>query len=44
MSARRPKTFPEPAPATAAVRCAVYTWRSTEDGLEQEFNSLHTQY
>ncbi len=25
-------------------RCAVYTRKSTEDGLEQEFNSLHAQY
>jgi site-specific DNA recombinase len=25
-------------------RCAVYTRKSTEDGLEQEFNSLDTQY
>lgn len=26
-----------------ALRCAVYTRKSTEDGLEQEFNSLHAQ-
>ncbi len=25
------------------VRCAVYTRKSTEDGLEQEFNSLDAQ-
>ena len=25
------------------LRCAVYTRKSTEDGLEQEFNSLHAQ-
>lgn len=25
------------------VRCGVYTRKSTEDGLEQEFNSLHAQ-
>ena len=25
-------------------RCAVYTRKSTEDGLEQEFNSLDAQY
>jgi DNA invertase Pin-like site-specific DNA recombinase len=24
-------------------RCAVYTRKSTEDGLEQEFNSLDAQ-
>src|SRR5579862_3247884 len=26
-----------------AVRCAVYIRKSTEEGLEQEFNSLHAQ-
>lgn len=31
-------------PATVAlVRCAVYTRKSTEEGLEQEFNSLDAQ-
>jgi len=25
------------------VRCAIYTRKSTEHGLEQEFNSLHAQ-
>jgi hypothetical protein len=25
------------------VRCAIYTRKSTERGLEQEFNSLHAQ-
>lgn len=25
-------------------RCAVYTRKSTEDGLEKEFNSLDAQY
>ena len=25
------------------MRCAVYTRKSNEDGLEQEFNSLHAQ-
>lgn len=29
--------------AAKPVRCAVYTRKSTEDGLEQEFNSLHAQ-
>jgi site-specific DNA recombinase len=24
-------------------RCAVYTRKSSEDGLEQDFNSLHAQ-
>src|SRR6267378_830589 len=31
-----------PAPAPP-VRCAVYTRKSTEEGLEQEFNSLDAQ-
>ena len=25
------------------MRCAIYTRKSTEEGLEQEFNSLHAQ-
>ena len=25
------------------VRCAIYTRKSTEEGLEQEFNTLHAQ-
>jgi site-specific DNA recombinase len=33
---------PSPKPH-ACVRCAVYTRKSTEDGLEQEFNSLDAQ-
>ena len=28
---------------TRSVRCAVYTRKSSEDGLEQSFNSLHAQ-
>jgi site-specific DNA recombinase len=28
---------------TPAVRCAIYTRKSTEEGLEQEFNSLDAQ-
>ena len=35
-----------PPPASAAkkpLRCAIYTRKSTEDGLEQEFNSLDAQ-
>ena len=27
----------------SVVRCAIYTRKSTEEGLEQEFNSLHAQ-
>ena len=30
--------------AEKLLRCAVYTRKSTEDGLEQEFNSLDAQY
>ena len=26
-----------------AVRCAIYTRKSSEEGLEQEFNSLQAQ-
>ncbi len=26
-----------------SIRCAIYTRKSTQDGLEQEFNSLHAQ-
>ena len=26
-----------------AIRCAIYTRKSSDDGLEQEFNSLHAQ-
>jgi site-specific DNA recombinase len=33
-----------PAVAEKVLRCAVYTRKSTEDGLEQEFNSLDAQY
>src|SRR5690349_8668793 len=35
-NAQRPTTF-------ALVRCAIYTRKSTEEGLEQEFNSLDAQ-
>jgi site-specific DNA recombinase len=30
-------------PAAATVRCAIYTRKSTDEGLEQEFNSLDAQ-
>ena len=33
--------IPEPSPAP--LRCAIYTRKSTEEGLEQEFNSLDAQ-
>ena len=29
--------------ARTTVRCAIYTRKSSEEGLEQEFNSLHAQ-
>jgi DNA invertase Pin-like site-specific DNA recombinase len=29
--------------AKAAIRCAIYTRKSSEEGLEQSFNSLHAQ-
>src|SRR5262249_32600730 len=31
------------APAPTRVRCAIYTRKSTEEGLQQEFNSLDAQ-
>ena len=38
------RTMTKPPDAkTQLVRCAIYTRKSTEDGLEQEFNSLDTQ-
>src|SRR5260370_36510312 len=36
-SRRRDSTAP------TRVRCAIYTRKSTEEGLEQAFNSLHAQ-
>jgi site-specific DNA recombinase len=30
-------------PDTKTVRCAIYTRKSSEEGLEQDFNSLHAQ-
>ena len=33
----------KPASRRASLRCAIYTRVSTEDGLEQEFNSLDNQ-
>ena len=28
---------------TSALRCAIYTRKSTEEGLDQDFNSLDAQ-
>jgi len=33
----------KPAPAARRLRCAAYTRKSSEEGLEQEFNSLDAQ-
>ena len=33
--------MPEGAPRP--LRCAIYTRKSSDEGLEQEFNSLHAQ-
>ena len=30
-------------PSTSRLRCAIYTRKSTEEGLDQEFNSLDAQ-
>jgi site-specific DNA recombinase len=40
MNRTKPRTT---TPAKRSVRCAIYTRKSTEDGLEQEFNSLDAQ-
>lgn len=37
----KPKS--EPRASVKLVRCAIYTRKSTEEGLEQEFNSLDAQ-
>ena len=36
-------TAPPKQSGVPAVRCAIYTRKSSEQGLEQEFNSLHAQ-
>ena len=30
--------------STAKIRCAIYTRKSTDEGLDQDFNSLDAQY
>jgi site-specific DNA recombinase len=43
-SAPRTAANSSPAPVeNRAVRCAIYTRKSTEEGLQQEFNSLDAQ-
>jgi site-specific DNA recombinase len=39
----RTKSRPAAPTARQAIRCAIYTRKSTEEGLEQEFNSLDAQ-
>ncbi|HEV7254759.1 MAG TPA: recombinase family protein [Mesorhizobium sp.] len=41
--ARRGKVAPSVKPIIRKVRCAVYTRKSTDEGLEAEFNSLDAQ-
>ena len=36
-------TAGKPAAEVGTIRCAIYTRKSTEEGLEQEFNSLMAQ-
>jgi hypothetical protein len=38
-----PKNGKPAAKIVHQVRCTIYTRKSTEDGLEQEFNSLDAQ-
>ena len=33
----------EPGTPVSIRRCAIYTRKSSEEGLEQDFNSLHAQ-
>ncbi|HEX4613756.1 MAG TPA: recombinase family protein, partial [Urbifossiella sp.] len=40
---RKASHTPAARPAVRLVRCAIYTRKSTEEGLEQEFNSLDAQ-
>jgi site-specific DNA recombinase len=37
------KTRTQAAAPAASIRCGIYTRKSTEEGLEQEFNSLDAQ-
>lgn len=40
---RRPSNGEQPVRKPALIRCAIYTRKSSEEGLEQEFNSLDAQ-
>ena len=39
----RKSSLEVPKPAISRLRCAIYTRKSTEEGLDQEFNSLDAQ-
>jgi site-specific DNA recombinase len=39
----RKNSLDVPKPAATRLRCAIYTRKSTEEGLDQEFNSLDAQ-
>ncbi|MBX3575448.1 MAG: recombinase family protein [Mesorhizobium sp.] len=38
-----PRSIPASRPSRPHLRCAIYTRKSTEEGLDQEFNSLDAQ-
>src|ERR1700678_4544696 len=40
---KRPRSDPMSAKSGKVIRCAIYTRKSTEHGLDQEFNSLDAQ-
>src|SRR5260370_39815111 len=40
---RRPPQSREQEPLSSTMRCAIYTRKSTEEGLNQEFNTLEAQ-
>src|SRR5580700_6346102 len=39
----QPSNQNSPKPSSSRLRCAIYTRKSTEEGLDQEFNSLDAQ-
>jgi site-specific DNA recombinase len=41
--ARQRDARPQPARSGGSVRCAIYTRKSSEEGLDQDFNSLDAQ-
>ena len=40
---RHPRAETPIAATAKKLRCAVYTRKSTEEGLDQEYNTLHAQ-